>query len=325
MNRFKKIICVVADGCANEQAITRAVTLAAHNSAQLTVLEVVCEIPPNTKLLDRTLFPDIEKKFMLEKAESLEAFVTPWRHKVPLTTKISSGILFLDVIREVLRSNADLVIKATENDTFLNRVFGSDDMHLTRKCPCPVWLVNSAFENTLQRIVAAIDVDECCRDEEIDTQRNLNRKILQIASSMAQREKAELHIVHVRRTINEAFVRAGLQDTLETDLSAYLEVAHQRHLDDLQKVMGERIQELDQKTVATAKPNIHWLEGTPQDEIASFSKNIKADLLVMGTVARTGIPGLFMGNTAEAILNRIECSLLAVKPAGFVSPVTIED
>lgn len=41
----------------------------------------------------------------------------------------------------------------------------------------------------------------------------------------------------------------------------------------------------------------------------------------MGTVARTGIPGFIIGNTAENILQKIDCSLLALKPLGFVSPV----
>jgi nucleotide-binding universal stress UspA family protein len=45
----------------------------------------------------------------------------------------------------------------------------------------------------------------------------------------------------------------------------------------------------------------------------------------MGTVARSGIPGLIMGNTAEAILTELECSVLAIKPPGFVTPVTLLD
>jgi len=43
----------------------------------------------------------------------------------------------------------------------------------------------------------------------------------------------------------------------------------------------------------------------------------------MGTVARTGIPGLIIGNTAESILSDIDCSLLAVKPEGFVTPISM--
>jgi nucleotide-binding universal stress UspA family protein len=41
----------------------------------------------------------------------------------------------------------------------------------------------------------------------------------------------------------------------------------------------------------------------------------------MGTVARTGIAGLVMGNTAERVLRRLHGSVLAVKPPGVVSPV----
>jgi len=49
------------------------------------------------------------------------------------------------------------------------------------------------------------------------------------------------------------------------------------------------------------------------------NKNI--DILVMGTVARTGIPGFVIGNTAENIVQKLSCSLMALKPRGFVSPV----
>jgi len=45
----------------------------------------------------------------------------------------------------------------------------------------------------------------------------------------------------------------------------------------------------------------------------------------MGTVSRTGIPGLLIGNTAEVILNNLECSVLAVKPADFATPVSFSE
>ena len=46
--------------------------------------------------------------------------------------------IFLEIIREVLRNGHDLVIKAAESGGLLDRVFGSNDMHLLRKCMCPV-------------------------------------------------------------------------------------------------------------------------------------------------------------------------------------------
>ena len=47
------------------------------------------------------------------------------------------------------------------------------------------------------------------------------------------------------------------------------------------------------------------------------------DLVVMGTVGRAGISGFITGNTAKRLLPRIPCSLLAVKPPGFQSPVSL--
>ncbi|MDX2428746.1 MAG: universal stress protein [Xanthomonadales bacterium] len=64
---------------------------------------------------------------------------------------------------------------------------------------------------------------------------------------------------------------------------------------------------------------------TPRKEIPALAKQIEADLIVMGTVARTGVPGFIIGNTAEAILGQIECSVLALKPPGFVTPVTVDE
>ena len=44
----------------------------------------------------------------------------------------------------------------------------------------------------------------------------------------------------------------------------------------------------------------------------------------MGTMARSGIAGLLIGNTAERVLRKLPCSVLAVKPDGFVSPERLE-
>ena len=47
-------------------------------------------------------------------------------------------------------------------------------------------------------------------------------------------------------------------------------------------------------------------------------------LSIVGAVARTGLSGFFMGNTAESILSQLDCSVLAVKPPGLVTPVSLE-
>ncbi len=69
---------------------------------------------------------------------------------------------------------------------------------------------------------------------------------------------------------------------------------------------------------------LHLPKGRARSVIPSLAAELNVDLMVMGTVGRTGIPGLIIGNTDESVLSRIHCSVLAVKPPGFATPVTLE-
>ena len=70
-------------------------------------------------------------------------------------------------------------------------------------------------------------------------------------------------------------------------------------------------------------PNVHQLEGSPDMTISKFVSDNGVDTVVIGTIGRVGIPGLLMGNTAEKVLRQLDCSLLALKPEGFVSTVML--
>ena len=65
------------------------------------------------------------------------------------------------------------------------------------------------------------------------------------------------------------------------------------------------------------------LKETAATAILSLSKHVDVDLIVMGTGASSGIPGLIIGNTAEHVLQSTRASVLAVKPTGFVSPIAL--
>lgn len=72
------------------------------------------------------------------------------------------------------------------------------------------------------------------------------------------------------------------------------------------------------------KPQLHLIKGLARKEVPALARRLQVDCIVMGTVARTGIRGFIMGNTAETILEQIDCSVLAIKPPGFVTPVALE-
>ncbi len=72
------------------------------------------------------------------------------------------------------------------------------------------------------------------------------------------------------------------------------------------------------------EPQLHAIKGHAKHVVPAIAGELAVDRVVMGTVARTGIDGFFIGNTAESILTQLDCSVLTIKPPGFVSPVTLD-
>jgi nucleotide-binding universal stress UspA family protein len=89
------------------------------------------------------------------------------------------------------------------------------------------------------------------------------------------------------------------------------ERVHRRKLDDFVQRLG----------AVDVPLSVDIVKGDPGETILSLAKERRSDVVVMGTVGRSGIDGVIIGNTAEKVLNRIECSVLALKPPGFVTPI----
>ncbi len=67
------------------------------------------------------------------------------------------------------------------------------------------------------------------------------------------------------------------------------------------------------------------IKGEPRYVIQRFITDHRADVVVMGTVGRTGIAGFLMGNTAEAVLRELRGSVFAVTPPRFVTRVAVSE
>jgi len=271
------------------------------------------------------IFTDqLQEKMVAADAQALESLVEPYRARVTIQTHILVGVPFLEIIREVLGNDRDLVIKAPDTQAWLDRVFTSGDMHLLRKCPCPVWLTRPGETKGYRRILAAVDVGGQYPESEQETRRVLNRNVIEMAVSLALADFAELHIVHAWEAVAESGMAGAFMSTPDEQLEAYVGQLRTQHTAALDQAMQDATGNLGQETLDYLKPRAHLVKGPARKEIPEMASRIGADLVVMGTVARTGIPGFFMGNTAETILNRLESSVLAIKPPGFVTPVTVE-
>ena len=142
MKRFKRILFVNDDKTSIKAALDRAVNLAKTNKALLTVVEVLEEFPtvmemgiapPDHRVLQELVYE--------ESRRSLEDLIEPIKEEgVKISSKILGGTPWLEIIREVLRNNHDLVmITPQKKAKFKEMLFGTSTMHLMRKCPCPFW------------------------------------------------------------------------------------------------------------------------------------------------------------------------------------------
>ena len=325
MKRFKNILCIVDMDVPDEVAFKRAVMLAESNQASLMVVAISQEIKKNVWLPESGPSSNELKVAVCDaQMNGLQALIAPFKNRIEVSASVLSGIPFIEIIREVLQRGYDLVIKTPDSYSWKHHFFGSDDLHLLRKCPCPVWLIKPEARKSYRRILAAVDVDDGYSEEELNSRQKLNRQVFEMASSLALSDFAELHIGYAWDAIGESAMRGTLMQTPEHKIKTYVSEVKRHEEKNMAAFLNEMDNSQFQESVDYLKPEIHLVKGVARREIPKLAKKVEADLVIMGTVGRTGIPGFIMGNTAEEILNGIECSVLAIKPAGFVSPVTLE-
>ncbi|NOQ47282.1 MAG: universal stress protein, UspA [Desulfobulbaceae bacterium] len=322
MQRFANILLIAAGNNWRETALERAVSLAKENQAELTLVDVI-ELSGDLQVIGRDKLDKLTSEIIGKRLAQLDNMVQHVRDRITIQTRVIPGTAFLEIIREVLRNNYDLVMKISGGRRRLkNLLLGSTDMHLLRKCPCPVWLMKPGESVQYQRVLAAVDIEPESGDRQ---ETALNKQILEMASSLALSEFGELHVIHAwmgnGRTILDG-IGADYDDADVEDWGKRAWQLHRSWLDDQERQL---LKTLGKDTMDYLAPNLHLIEGEACEVITDFVEKKRVDVVVMGTVARTGISGFFMGNTAESILNTIDCSVLAVKPPGFVTPVTLPD
>jgi len=300
----------------------RAVSLAENNQAELTVIDVIPDITARIGM-PRTgpTSNELRSATVNEHRNRLEALIEPYRKRLHIELEVLVGELFLEVIRTVLRNNHDLLIKPAENPSFIQRLFGSNDMQLLRNCPCPVWLTRATEASKYEHILAAVDFDPDLPD---DTEQNLNWQILELAGSLAISDFAALHVLHVWEAPAEAMLRIWADDPL-TASRTYVQEVRASHEAAHNQLRQQLIGRVGKETSDYLAPHFHLRRGIATTVIPQLAQELNADLVIMGSVARVGIAGLLIGNTAEAVLEQLQCSVLAVKPPGFISPVKLTE
>ncbi|WP_394175407.1 universal stress protein [Thalassotalea litorea] len=323
-----KLLFIYNEENDNRNALMQALIMAKNSQASVTIASVLPSIL-NTEALISSEFEDSDLyQSMMQAHLNLLDSLGDYAEGVEVHHKLLLGMPFIEVIKEAMAAKYDLVVKAADNEGLLNRVFGSEDMRLMRKCPVPVWLVQQKLtgdENSDKKpvILATVDASEDYPEQELQTRQSLNFSVIEIAVSIALAEGAELHLLSVWTANYESSMRGPLIGTATDQVDRYVDDLKHQHDESLNRMLEHTYSLLGDDVEQYIKPKVISLKGSPRKKIAEYALQIDASLVVMGTVARTGIAGFIMGNTAENILLQLQQSVIAVKPQGFVSPVAL--
>jgi len=304
MRNFKHIFVLLDRKVGDEACLDRALELALQNKAQLTLGEVIAHVPEGSDA----------SGFATERAAHLERVISGLRTSgIEVNEVVLQGPVFVATIRHVLKTGVDLVMMTADGQSGLRDLFfGSNSLHLIRKAPCAVWVTKPVAHAPYKRILAALDLS--IGDPEHEA---LNRRIVELGIGLASNDGSELLVAHAwdlegadLDSSRSEMAQGQLEETLKQN-----ESLHHARLDQL----------LESLSVGSVPISSHLERGDPGMVIPALADAQQVDCIVMGTVCRTGIAGFFIGNTAETILQQIACSVLTIKPPGFVSPVTLVD
>ncbi|MCK5919152.1 MAG: universal stress protein [Cocleimonas sp.] len=298
MDIFKNILVSIdfkAD--TEEEKIQRAFDMARQDqSIALTFIYIVLEVVADPEV--SVLSSEKQEKILVNDGQqSLETLVVSFHDKnsldneitclVQVASKASEGI-----IQQVQRGNHDLLMVSTRDKSIAESMLGSTTLEIMRRCPCPIWAVKPEA-NERKKIMVGIHFDEKLEDRN----KSLNQELLRLTAMFKRSTTEELHLVNV---VNKA--------TLET---------RAQNLSDMSELEA-------QCNDSDLNVSIEILEGDVTKVLPAYARDNSIALVMLGMLSRTGLMGFFIGNTAEKILDELDCSVVTVKPKSFVSPVRLD-
>ncbi len=301
--RYNRILVATDFSSSAEAALRQAIWLARLNGAKIVVAHSLPDLKTvvhrasykarmdllegEGKLFEREVRQQSDAK-LKQLIASMEAAELDIRYETLL------GDPFVELIHAVQSEGYDLVLAGVRGlSAWEHFLLGSTAGRLVRKCPASVWVVKPQHVGPPKVVMAATDFSE------------ISWKAVRHGHWIAQQAKAAFHLLHV---IDER--------------DSPIEIAANAIRKEINEAMEKRLNHaLDSMQIDRTQIQVHLSLGTPWKEVCRLSQQLKVDLIAMGTVGRSGIQGLLLGNTADKVLRTCDCSILTVKLDDFVSPI----
>lgn len=285
MSLYKNLFVVIDPTSESQPALERAAAVAKKNKGRVTAFSAIYKsIEQMGAARSRKSGKQAELKAWDAKIKEM---VAPYKDKglKVKSDRYWTADWYAAVSRAALRDGADLVIKSTFRHGKLQRLLHStSDFTIMRHSPAPVLLVRERKSFSGKVILAALDLQS--RDE---GHLALNNAIMKHALQLAEFTGMPLHVISAT--------------TPKPDFSHLLEGAEEQE--------GGVI-----PTLAHAfgvKPaNFHVVRGDARNAIPKKADELKADVVVIGVSARSGVKGVLVGTTVQKVLDKLDCDVLAV-------------
>jgi universal stress protein E len=292
---WENTLLVVVDVAASHHpALERAAWLAKQTEGRVELF--ACEYDPDVD--SGRVAPAAREQVLGQRRRNLEDLAAPLRQQ---GVAVSVDVVWdhpLDaaIVKKAAAHDYWLVAKDTQHHNLARRTLLTNvDWQLIRKCPVPLLLVKGRKLAAEPNVLAAVDPLN-----QHDKPAALDERIYTFAAELARVLRGHLHVVH----------------SYGTPLGAELPPDAVKLIADEHRAAMKRF--LDTHAALEGRP--HLYEGVAHESLQQAAKEHAADFVVMGAVARRGLKRLFIGSTAERVLDRLPCDLVIIKPLDFEVP-----
>ena len=267
-----------------ELALRRAVQIVSEGGAALTLFHV-CDADPRDDVLARQLTADAEETLR-------QKIRTRFLHDKPaVTVAVAVGKPVLEIIRRAREETAELIVLGAHGADFIKDLFlGTTAEKIVRKGDRPVLVVKRALQGPYRQVLIPVDFSEH------------SRQAVELALRLAPR--AEFYILHAYQGSAGQLWRA---DFTKSKIMRYRRQLAKERRKEMEQFLGR---------VDYGGKRIKRLlrHGRASHVIAGVARRLRADLVSVGTVGRTGLPYILLGSVAEHVLREVSCDVLVVRP-----------
>jgi universal stress protein E len=193
-----------------------------------------------------------------------------------------------EIVTRIKDTKPSLVIKCTRHHHKISRLLlSNDDWELVRYCPAPLLLVKTHLWDANPVFIAAVDPEHVH-----DKPASLDKKIIGSAQGLAAISGGDVYLIHSAWVPPLSGVYPLVADAKKED-KKLIELA---------------------KSQDVSESNCHWTNKDIAHALPEMAEEIKASAVVMGAISRSRFDRILIGNTAEKVLDRLECDVLVIKP-----------